>query len=59
VRKIVSEVAIPVSVATKRIDDIPAREMKKTPTHIEKQAPTEVPLHPRFSEVQKSIRKTL
>jgi len=38
VRKIVSEVAIPVSVATKRIDDIPAREMRKAPTYIEKQA---------------------
>lgn len=39
VRKIVSEVAIPIAVATKRIDDIPAREIRKTPTHIEKQVP--------------------
>jgi hypothetical protein len=39
VRKIVSEASIPVSVATKRIDDIPAREMRKIPTHIEKQVP--------------------
>ncbi len=39
VRKIVSEVAIPIAVATKRIDDIPAREIRKTPKHIEKQVP--------------------
>jgi hypothetical protein len=39
VRKIVSEASIPVSVATKRIDNIPAREMQKAPKHIEKQVP--------------------
>lgn len=39
VRKIVSEVAIPISVATKRMDDIPARETRKTLTHTEKQVP--------------------
>lgn len=39
VRKIVSEVAIPISVAIKRIDDIPARELWRTPKYIERQVP--------------------
>lgn len=37
VRKIVWEISIPIAVAIKRIDDIPVRELRKTPTHIEKQ----------------------
>lgn len=57
VKNIVSEVSVPISVVTKGIDDIPTREIGKTPIHIERKALADIPFHPKFSGIQNLYEK--